>query len=65
MPRMAGKRHDVSCSGVPTSTKDECHMEQVKFVLECMWSISYTTAATEARISPASVYCILTFSLGK
>ena len=40
-------------------------MEQVKFVLECMWSISYTTAATEARISPASVYCILTFSLGK
>ena len=56
---------DVFCSGAPTSTTDECRMEQVKSVLECMCSISCTAVATEVRISPASVYCILTNSLQK
>jgi len=40
-------------------------MEQVKPVLECIQSISCMAIATEVRISPASVYHILTNSLGK
>jgi len=44
---------------------DECHMEQVQPVLECIQSISCMAIATEVRISPASVYHILTNSLGK
>jgi len=56
---------DVSCSGAPTSTTDERHMEQVKSVLECMCSISCTAVATEVRVSPASLDRILTNSLGK
>ena len=44
---------------------DECHMEQVKSVLERIHSISCTAMDTEVEISPASVYHILTNSLGK
>jgi hypothetical protein len=40
-------------------------MEQVKPVLECTQSISCMAIATEVRISRASVYHILTNSLGK
>jgi hypothetical protein len=66
MPRMAGKGQMISLAvKLPTSATDECHMEQVKSVLECMCSILCTAVATEVRISPASVYCILTNSLGR
>jgi hypothetical protein len=44
---------------------DERHVKQVKSVLEDTHSISCTEIATEVGISPASVYCILTISLGK
>jgi hypothetical protein len=44
---------------------DERHMKQVKSVLEGTRRISCTAIATEVRISPASVYCILTNRLGK
>ena len=44
---------------------DECHMEQVKSVLEHTCSVSCMAFATEVGISPASVYHILTSSLGK
>jgi hypothetical protein len=47
------------------SMMDECHMEQVKSVLEHRQSLSCTAMATEVRISPASVYHTLTNSLGK
>jgi uracil DNA glycosylase len=40
-------------------------VNQVKFVLEGTRSISCTAIATEVGISPASVYHILTNSLGK
>jgi hypothetical protein len=65
MPRMAGKRQIMSYSGTLTSATDECLMEGVKSVLECMCSTSCTAVVTEGRISPASVYRILTNSLGK
>jgi hypothetical protein len=52
-------------SGAPTTVTDECHMEQVESVLEHTYSISCMTNATDVRISPASVYGILTTSLGK
>jgi hypothetical protein len=41
------------------------HVTQVKFVLEGTRSTSCTAMATEVGISPASVYHILTNSLGK
>jgi hypothetical protein len=44
---------------------DESHMKQVQSVLEGECSISCTAVATDIRISPASVYHILTNSLGK
>jgi hypothetical protein len=40
-------------------------VEQVKFVLEHMHSISCTAVAAEVGISPASVYPFLINSLGK
>jgi hypothetical protein len=59
------KTDDAPHSGAPTAVTDECHMEQLESVLEHMRSISCMTIATEVRISPASVYGILTTSLGK
>jgi len=56
---------DAPCSGAPTLATDERHMEQVKSVLECTCSILCMEIATEVRISPAGVWCILTSSLGK
>jgi hypothetical protein len=52
-------------NGASALAKDECHMKQMKSVLEYMHSISCMAIATEVPISPASVYCILTKSLGK
>jgi hypothetical protein len=43
---------------------DECHVKQVKSVLEHMHSISCIAVATEV-ISPTSVYHTFTNSLGK
>jgi hypothetical protein len=40
-------------------------VKQVKFVLEGRCSISHTAIATAVGISPPSVYCIPTNSLGK
>jgi transposase len=56
---------DAPHSGAPTTATDECHVKQLKFVLEGTRSISCTAIATEVGISPASVYCILTNSLGE
>jgi transposase len=56
---------DALRSGAPTTATDELHVNQVKFVLEGTRSISCMAIATEVRISPASVYRILTNSLGK
>jgi transposase len=56
---------DASRSGAPTTATNELHVNQVKFVLEGTRSISCTAIATEVGISPASVYRILTNSLGK
>ena len=44
---------------------NERHVKQVKSLLQDAHNISCTVIATEVRISPASVYCILTNSLGK
>jgi uracil DNA glycosylase len=44
---------------------DEHHVKQVKYVLKGTCSTSCTAIATEVGISPASVYSILTNSLGK
>jgi hypothetical protein len=44
---------------------DEHHVERVQHVLESTHSISCISIATEVRISPASVYHILTSSSGK
>jgi len=44
---------------------DVHHTEQVKSILEHTHSISCTAVAAEVRISTASVYCILTSSLGR
>jgi transposase len=55
---------DAPRSGAPTMATDELHVNQVKFVLEGTRSTSCTAIATEVRISPASVYHILTNSLG-
>jgi hypothetical protein len=52
-------------SGVPTWATDECHVEHMKSVRECMHSISCTAVATEVGISPASVDPPLINSLGK
>jgi hypothetical protein len=52
-------------SAAPTMATDERHVKRVKCVLEGTRSTSCTAIATEVRISPASVYCILTNSLGK
>ena len=48
----------------PTMVMEGHHMEQVKSVLVTR-SISCAASVTEVRISPASVYRILTNSLGK
>jgi hypothetical protein len=48
-----------------TFVTDERHLEQVKSVLDRISSVSFTAVATEVAISPTSVYCILTKSLGK
>jgi len=57
--------NDASHSGASTLAMDECHMEQVKSVFECMHSISCMAIPAEVRISPAGVYHIFTNSLGK
>jgi len=59
------KTADSPHSRAPTTVTDECHVEQVESVLEHIRSISCMTIATEIRIPPASVYGILTTSLGK
>ena len=59
----AEKEYVLHCAA-PTSVMDE-QVEQVKSVLEYTCNISCKAIATEVRISPASVYCILTNSLGK
>jgi hypothetical protein len=56
---------NASHNGTPTSVTDEFHMEQVKSVREHMRSISFTEIAIEDGISPASVYLIITNSMGK
>jgi len=56
---------DAPHSGTPTSVTDEFHVEQVKPVLECTCSTSYTGIAKEDVTSPASIYLTLTNSLGK
>jgi hypothetical protein len=56
---------DAPRSGAPTLVMDECHMEQVKSVLERTCSILCMAIATEVRISPASVCHVLSSSLGK
>jgi len=61
-----GKETDnAPCSGAPTSATDECHVEQVKSVLEHACSTSCLEIAMEVSISSASVCRILTNSLGK
>ena len=57
------KTDDASRSGASTSAMDEHHVEQVKSVLECTYSISCIAIAAE--VSPASVYLILINSLRK
>jgi hypothetical protein len=52
-------------SGVPTSATNECHVEQVKNVLERVLSISCTAVAIEVGISPASVYPFPINNMGK
>ena len=56
---------DAPCSGASTLVMDECHVEQMKSVLECTYSISCKAITTDVRISPASVYCNFPKSLGK
>jgi hypothetical protein len=56
---------DAPHSGTSTSVTDEFHMEQVKSVHEHMHSISCIGISIGDGISPASVYLILTYSLGK
>ena len=56
---------DAFHSGASTSAMDECHMKQVKSVFERTLGISFTAIATEVRTCPASVYHIITKSLGK
>jgi len=56
---------DASHSGASTSAMEERHVEQVKSILECTYSISCMAVATEVGTSPASVYHILTNTLGK
>jgi hypothetical protein len=41
------ERYDTPCSGAPTSGMVESHMEQVKSVLEYVYSISCMAVATE------------------
>jgi transposase len=60
-----GQTDDAPRSGAPTTVTDELHVNQMKFVLEGMRSISCTAIATEVGILLASVYHILTNSLGK
>jgi hypothetical protein len=52
------EKDDALRSAAPTSVMDEHHMEHVH-------SISCKATDMEVRISLASVYCILTISLGK
>jgi len=59
------KTVDASHSGASTLAMDECHVEQVKSVLECTYSISCMAVATEVRISPGSVCLILINGLRK
>jgi hypothetical protein len=56
---------DAPRTGGPTTASNELHMNQVKFVIKGLHSISSTTIATDVGISPASVYRILSNSLGK
>jgi hypothetical protein len=64
--RMADKEtDDTPRSTATTVAMGECHMEQVKPVIERKGNISCRAVTTEAGISPASVYHILTNSLGK
>jgi hypothetical protein len=58
------KTDDAPHSGALTLAMDERHVKQGKSVLERTCSISRTAIATQVGISPASVYCILTNSLG-
>jgi len=57
--------NDTPRSGALTLVMDECHMEQMKSVLECTRSTSCTVVATDVSISPASVYCNFPTSFGK
>ena len=56
---------DIPCSAAPILATNECHVKQVKSVPECTQSISCMATATKVRLSTASVYYILTNSLGK
>jgi hypothetical protein len=56
---------DAPHNGTPTSVTDEFYMEQVKPVLECTCSTSYTGIAKEDVTSPASIYLTLINSLEK
>jgi len=55
----------ATCSGTPTLATDEHHMERVKCIPEHTRNVSCRAIATEVGIFPASVYCLLTNSLGK
>jgi len=63
--RMARRRQTTPCKGALTSAMGECHIVQMKSVLEYTHNISCTAIATEIGIFPVSVYCISTKSLGK
>jgi len=62
---MAGKGQIMPLEVESQHWQDECHVEQVKSVLERMHSISCMAVAAEVGISPASVYSFLNNSLGK
>ena len=62
--RMARRIQITTRNGASALAKDECHMKQMKSVLEYMHSISCTAIATEVGISPASVYHILPTAWG-
>jgi hypothetical protein len=47
---------DAPCSGAPTSATHECHMEQVKSVLDQACSTSCLAFAAEVSIFPARVF---------
>ena len=63
--RIAGKGQIMPIEVESQHRRDECHVEEVKYVLECMHNISCMAVAAEVGISPASVYPFLINSLGK